>query len=70
MFCSHRPGIVSVNGFYQCPLCFQMVRHPWAVEPTVKDCLTAQPETGIQRQAREMADWPKRMGVDVKGGAR
>ena len=69
MFCSHRPGLISINGKYECPLCFQMVDHPWAPDSVVRGKRTTQ-QTGIERVESEQADWPARMGVDVKGGDR
>jgi hypothetical protein len=73
MSCRHSPSRVSVGGYYTCLWCLERVRHPWhpvmtessAVHKTGLSASSGQ-ETGIERVEREQADWPARMGVDVK----
>lgn len=61
--CAHQPGLISINGEYTCPLCFQQVTHPWYQKRTVMESLTVQ-ETGIDRVAREQEhDWLRKIGV-------
>ena len=66
MRCCHRPGLISIGGFYTCPLCFQRVRHPWAPAEaqarTIRESRMV--ETGIERMARERDDdWLAQVGV-------
>lgn len=69
MRCQHQPGLISINGMYECPLCFQQVRHPLApaselIAKTDKLAKLAITETGIERMAREReSDWMREMGV-------
>ena len=61
MRCRHRPGLISIGGFYTCPLCFQRVRHPWAPAEAQR---AQRVETGIERMARERDDdWLAQVGV-------
>ena len=62
MSCPHAPSRVSVNGYYTCPLCFELIEHPWYVDryPLKR----TQVESGIERMAREHdSDWLAQAGV-------
>ena len=58
MFCRHSSSLVSVNGYFTCQKCFQLVKHPWAPTVVQRTCTTI---TGIERVQREEESADKKL---------